>query len=56
MEGKHANFEEEKRVQVDDVDDDFDGQDSDFEEDYVSYRFMPSPLVPLKVQLEKDKV
>ena len=58
---KGVNFEQEKRkeveeeeIQVDYVDDDFDDDDS--EEDHVSYRFMPSPLVPLKDHLEKDKV
>ena len=51
---KREEVEEKEKVQVDYVDDDF--QDDDSEEDHVSYRFMPSPLVPLKDHLGKDKV
>ncbi|XP_020275954.1 rho GDP-dissociation inhibitor 1-like isoform X2 [Asparagus officinalis] len=61
MEGKDENFEEERRgeveekevIQDDCVDDGFEEEDSD--EDCGSHRFIPSPLVPLRDHLVKDK-
>lgn len=60
MEGKGVDIEE-KRVEVEEkeIEDDYVCDDSEEEvsdEDYAFYGFMPSPLVPLKEHLEKDKV